>query len=233
MSRCYFGIFHRAAVAAVAGLMVSACGPDNNAETKSADKPAQEGAATFDFYVLALSWSPSYCKTAGPKADNRQCGAQAHFNFIVHGLWPQYERGYPENCSSTQPKSVPEALARRYEDLTPSTGLIRHEWQKHGTCSGLEQKAYFEKLRAARERVTVPPAFDHVDRNRQFSPQAIEDAFVKANKGMPGDGIAVTCDRRYLREVRICLTRDLEFRSCKEVDSDSCGINSVSVPTPG
>ncbi len=233
MTACSFRLFRRVTVAAFAALFLAACGPDNSAETKASDHPKQESAGTFDFYVLALSWSPSYCATAGAKADNTQCGPQTRFAFIVHGLWPQYESGYPENCTTGQPKSVPEALARRYEDLTPSTGLIRHEWQKHGTCSGLDQKAYFEKLRAARERITIPRLFDRMERNRQFSPHAIEEAFVKANRGMPDDGIAVTCDSRYLREVRICMTRDLEFRSCDEVDRDSCRLTSVYVPAPG
>ena len=51
----------------------------------------------FDYYVLALSWSPSFCETATGNARRQQCGARP-FSFVVHGLWPQYERGFPESC---------------------------------------------------------------------------------------------------------------------------------------
>jgi ribonuclease T2 len=219
-------------VAAIAGLFLTACGPDSGAQADKTGAIDRQTANSFDFYVLALSWSPSYCAASGDKADRQQCGPKAKYAFIVHGLWPQYEKGYPENCPTDQPKSLSEALARRYEDLTPSGGLIRHEWQKHGTCSGLAQTAYFEKLRSAREKIAIPREFENPDRERRFSPQAVENAFVKINKGLKPDGIAVTCDRRFLREVRICLTKDLAFRSCAEIDRDRCSLNSVLVPMP-
>jgi ribonuclease T2 len=42
----------------------------------------------FDYYVLALSWSPQYCATATNNADRSQCSVP--HGFVVHGLWPQY-----------------------------------------------------------------------------------------------------------------------------------------------
>jgi ribonuclease T2 len=213
-------------------LLLAACGPDGDAQTHKTDAAGHENVGRFDFYVFALSWSPSYCITARDKVDNQQCGANTHYAFIVHGLWPQFESGYPENCPTDQPKSVAKALAKRFEDLTPSTGLIRHEWQKHGTCSGLTQVKYFEKLRAAREQIVIPAEFKTISRDRKMSPQAVEEAFLKANKVLPRDGIAVTCGPRYLKEVRICLTKELDFRPCAEVDKDMCRLNSVFVPAP-
>lgn len=219
-----------AALVMLAGFVLAACGQGGDAQTS--DSRSQSDSGTFDFYVLALSWSPSYCATAGAKADRQQCGGQAKYSFIVHGLWPQYEKGYPDNCATDQPKSVRETLARRYEDLTPSGSLIRHEWLKHGTCSGLKQRAYFDKLRAARGRIVIPPEFHQMARERKMAPQAIEDAFVKANKGLKREDMAVTCDRRYFREVRICMTKDLDFRRCTEVDADMCRLGSVRIPAP-
>ena len=57
----------------------------------------QNAPGQFDYYVLSLSWSPSFCETATGNARRQQCGARP-FSFVVHGLWPQYERGFPESC---------------------------------------------------------------------------------------------------------------------------------------
>jgi ribonuclease T2 len=34
--------------------------------------------------------------------------------------------------------------------------------------------------------------------------------------------IAVTCNDRRLREVRICFAKDLTFRACPEIDERAC-----------
>ncbi len=57
--------------------------------------PRQNAAGQFDFYVLALSWSPSYCEAAqerAPRQTTDQRCAGRPFSFGVHGLWPQYEQ---------------------------------------------------------------------------------------------------------------------------------------------
>jgi len=183
----------------------------------------------FDFYVLSLSWSPSYCEAEGEAANRQQCGSQRPYAFVVHGLWPQFERGYPENCTTGDTK-VSNATLRTLYDIMPSAGLIRYQWRKHGSCSGLSQADYFSVLRAAREKVEVPADFDRPETYRTSSPDDIEAAFLKANDQLPPDGLAVTCDKRYLREVRICLAKDLSFRSCPEVDRRACRQAKVVMP---
>ncbi|EEX90586.1 ribonuclease T2 [Brucella ceti M644/93/1] len=95
----------------------------------------------FDFYVLSLSWSPSYCASQGPRANQQQCGVRRPFGFVVHGLWPQNERGYPANCQVDNMRSrgsyVPRRIISSLSDIIPSAGLIAHQWRKHGSCSGL------------------------------------------------------------------------------------------------
>ncbi len=187
-------------------------------------------AGVFDFYVLSLSWSPSWCAANSDRRDTRQCDPQNDFGFIVHGLWPQYERGYPDHCPTRYSDRVPDRLGRRYLDITPSMGLIGHEWRKHGTCSGLDQAGYLETVREAYELVRIPPALQKLPSGRSASPEAIERAFIAANPSLAKDAIAVTCTNGRIDEVRICFSKDLKFRACREVDRQSCRLKSVNIP---
>lgn len=184
----------------------------------------------FDFYVLSLSWSPSYCAAEGEDANRQQCDSGRPYAFVVHGLWPQFEQGYPENCRTGQPLDVPRERMRSLYDIMPSAGLIRQQWRKHGICAGLSQSDYFDAVRAARVRIDVPAEFRKLDAYRTVDPDMVEQAFLEANPSMESAGIAVTCDRRYLREVRICMTKGLEFRPCPEVDRKSCRAAKVVMP---
>lgn len=183
----------------------------------------------FDFYVLSLSWSPSYCEAEGDNANRQQCASGRPYAFVVHGLWPQFERGFPEDCGAGG-SDVDNDTARSLYDLIPSAGLIRYEWRKHGACSGLSQADYFKVLRFARERVVVPQEFRRLEDYRTLSPGEAEQSFLKANPGLDASDISVSCDRRYLREVRICMTRDLDFRSCPEIDRRACRAAKVVMP---
>lgn len=184
-------------------------------------------AGDFDFYVLSLSWSPSWCAT-GDRPDPAQCGRP--FGFIVHGLWPEYEQGYPDYCPSNMPRQVRRDTVDAIADIMPGAGLVNHEWQKHGVCSGLTQDGYFATLRRAFERIAMPAMFVRPKSDAAVSPRDIERAFVAANPRLVETGIAVTCDRGLLDEVRICLTKALDFRRCVEVDRRSCRAATVTVP---
>jgi ribonuclease T2 len=196
-------------------------------QAKDADKDAD-----FDFYVLALSWSPSFCATPQGRDNPGQCGSNKRYDFIVHGLWPQYERGYPQQCSTQYSLRTPRELENDFLDIMPSRGLIRHQWRKHGTCSGLSQGDYFDKTRRAFETVTIPAIYRQSDRPRITSAQEVENAFSRANPTLDSSEMAVRCDRRRVREVRICLTKDLEPRACKQVDSGGCRASGLSMPAP-
>lgn len=217
--------------AVVAGAFVSACEPSTQqgkgAATRTA--PSVPVGSGFDFYVLALSWSPSYCEAEGEDANQQQCQAKRPYAFVVHGLWPQFERGYPQDCPTDQPK-VPNDIARTLYDLMPSAGLIRHEWRTHGACSGLSQEDYFDVVRAAREKIQIPPQYRRLDDYLSVAPNEAESAFLKANPGMSDGGVAVTCDKRYLRDVRICLTKELQFRHCPEIDRRECRLGKAVMP---
>ncbi|MFC5989818.1 ribonuclease T2 family protein [Limoniibacter endophyticus] len=186
-------------------------------------------ATDFDFYVLSLSWSPSYCAAEGASANRDQCGTNRPYAFVVHGLWPQNERGYPSDCNVQNP-DVPRAISGTMLDIMPSRGLIRHQWRKHGSCSGLSQRDYFATTRRAYQRIRIPDHLRQLSDYKTVSPREVEQAFVEANPGLRSDAVAVDCDRRYMREVRICLTKDLQFRSCREVDARACRTSNLVMP---
>lgn len=184
----------------------------------------------FDFYVLSLSWSPTFCQANGSARNREQCGPGKRFGLIVHGLWPQHERGYPESCPTDQPQQVPVGIGRRMMDIMPGMGLIGHQWRKHGTCSGLAMADYFSVVRQAFETVRIPEALRRPGPQPRTSPQALEDALIKSNPGLSRSAVAVTCDNQRLDEVRICFSKALDFRACPEVDANACRRSELTIP---
>jgi ribonuclease T2 len=174
----------------------------------------------FDYYVLSLSWSPSFCETAHGGSARQQCGARP-YSFVVHGLWPQFERGFPESCQVPAPR-LDHRIMSGMLDLMPAPGLVYHEWDAHGTCSGLDQRDYFDLVRKARAAVTIPPQFTNPQTTLEVTGDQVIDAFVKANKGLSPAGVTIDCDRSRLREVRVCLSKDLKFRDCGASRARGC-----------
>lgn len=175
----------------------------------------------FDYFVLSLSWSPTWCAGKSGRDDVEQCGGLRRYGFVVHGLWPQYaEGGYPRSCAAPSP--LPPALIGDMLPLMPSRKLIEHEWAKHGTCATTDPAAYFGVTRAARERVRIPVPLAEPNRPRTLPVAEIERLFAEANPGLSGDAIAVICRGRQLAEVRVCLDRELEFRDCGRDVRDRC-----------
>ena len=187
----------------------------------SAQDRRQNAPGEFDFYVLSLSWSPSFCEAASERGNNSrgtqaQCGGRP-YSFVVHGLWPQYERGFPEYCQRPSPRLARNIMTSML-DLMPAPGLIYNEWDKHGTCSGLGERGYFEAIRKARATVKIPEEFLQLSEPKTIAPDELETAFIKANPGLSNSAISVTCASNRLSEVRICLSKDLQFRACEEID---------------
>ncbi len=182
----------------------------------------------FDYYLLSLSWSPSFCETAAGARSQDQCGPRP-YSFVVHGLWPQYERGFPEDCQIPSPR-LDHRIVEEMLDLMPARRLVYHEWDAHGTCSGLGQRAYFDAVRKARAGVKIPPQFDKPQQALTISPGQVVDAFTKANPGLTAAAIMIDCDRTRLREVRICLTRELAFRACGAERARACRSDRLVMP---
>jgi ribonuclease T2 len=177
----------------------------------------------FDFYVLSLSWAPSFCALEGDRAAARrqqECRTRP-YGFVVHGLWPQYDRGFPEACQVPPPR-LSRAIVKAMLDLMPAPRLVYNEWDRHGTCSGLSARDYFATVRKARAAVTIPQEFQDLHHALVASPGAVKDAFISANPGLQRGAIAVGCQGRRLADVRLCLSKDLKFRACPDVVAHSC-----------
>jgi ribonuclease T2 len=210
--------------------------------TAQAQDRRQNTPGEFDFYVLSLSWSPSFCEASAERASrresngqsgsgrapNQQCGERP-YAFVVHGFWPQYERGYPEYCQVPAPR-LDRGIVSTMLDLMPAPRLIFHEWDRHGTCSGLSARAYFDNVRKARALVKIPDEYLELKEPLTVTPDEVEDAFVKANPGLTRGAMAVGCDNRRLREVRICMSKDMQFRDCGEVDRRACRRERLVMP---
>jgi len=195
----------------------------------SAQDTRQNEPGKFDFYVLALSWSPSFCEAAGDRAQGQpQCGARP-YAFVVHGLWPQYEKGFPEYCQVPAPRLDRNIVASML-DVMPAPRLIFHEWDRHGTCSGLPPRAYFDTVRKARAVVKIPSEYIDLKAPLTVSPAEVEQAFVGANPGLPASAIAVGCDKERLREIRICMSKELGFRDCGGAEQRSCKREKIVMP---
>jgi ribonuclease T2 len=160
----------------------------------------------------------------------RQCGLDRSYSFVVHGLWPQYERGYPQDCASTMPRRVPPALANAQLDLMPSPKLVQHEWEDHGRCSGLDQGKYFAALRQMRGKIAIPRAYARLDKPLRVTASQVRASFVQANPGLSPEGLAIICDKSRLREVRVCFNKGGGLRKCSVSVRDQCSAGPVTMP---
>ncbi len=202
------------------------------AQQKSQGEPGK-----FDFYVLSLSWSPSYCDSVQERAAERRsearpdqhCDGGRPYAFVVHGLWPQYERGFPSWCQVPAPR-IPRSLVDSMLDLMPSPRLVFHEWDRHGTCSGLSAQNFFAAVRQARGAINIPAVYASLDQPITVMPGEVAENFLQANPQLSRDEIAVACDRKRLTEVRICMSKEFAFRKCPDVVEKTCKLDKLVMP---
>jgi ribonuclease T2 len=118
-------------------------------------------------------------------------------------------------------------MTREMADVMGTSGLAWHQWNKHGSCTGLSARTYYALSRDAYAKVVRPPLFRKLDRTVKLPAAVVEEAFLKANPTFEADGVTVTCRAGHIQEVRICLSRDLTpvpcgqdvVRDCKMKDA--------------
>lgn len=185
-----------------------------------------ERAGEFDYWVLALSWSPTWCALEGDARGSPQCDPSEDFGWVMHGLWPQYHRGWPSFCPTAQtPPS--RSMTAGMADIMGTSGLAWYQWNKHGVCSGLTASAYFETARRAYEAVNRPEVFRKLDKPVKLPARLVEEAFLKANPGWEPDMLTITCKAGRIQEARLCLSKDLEPVPCGRDVIRDCSLSDA------
>lgn len=196
-----------------------------------AQNRAASVAGSFDYYVLALSWTPSWCAAEGDARGDARCAQGGARGWLVHGLWPQFDNGgWPEYCTTPAP-APNRAQTAAMTDIMGASGLAWHQWNKHGRCSGLRADAYFDTTRRALASVVVPELFGRITRDLQVAPDVIKAAFEEENPQLSADMLTVTCRDGQVQEVRLCLTPSLTPRHCDaQLLARACRAPGVTLP---
>ncbi|AHM03094.1 Ribonuclease T2 family protein [Roseibacterium elongatum DSM 19469] len=183
-------------------------------------------AGEFDYYVLSLSWTPSWCAIEGDDRGSPQCDAGQGYGFTLHGLWPQYDNGWPSYCPTVEPMPT-RRMTGEMVDIMGSSGLAWHQWRKHGVCTGLDAADYYALSRFAYDSVTRPDLLRRLDREVRLPATVIEEAFLEVNPDLSADMLTVTCRAGRVQEVRLCLTRDMQPRVCGEDVIRDCTLDQA------
>lgn len=220
-----------------ASTLRTAASPESAAQVEQTDGPEQGPAhpggnvpGQFDYYVLSLSWSPQYCASRGKQArpDDPQCGTGAAFGFVLHGLWPQYAtRGFPESCS-LGPNPTPDTVTRMLR-IMPSQRLIEHEWQKHGTCSGMTPDRYFAAAESLFTTLRIPTRYRSPAQPVTTTVAELRQEITAENPTVSGENLAIYCRGNLLREVRLCFAKDLKPQACSAGVHDGCPPGAITV----
>ena len=192
-------------------------------------KATSRGPATFDYYLLSLSWAPNYCGKH-PADHSSECRAGNHTAFVLHGLWPSSNRDpmKPMNCGMASP--VAAAIVRHMSEYFPSKSLIQHEWQKHGTCSGLMASQYFARVEQAYKSVQVPQRYRSLDHAQSIGVHDIERDFAQSNNA-PAGAFRVSCHAGELVGVEVCMDKNLQYQACPRTARE-CRSDQVTLAAP-
>lgn len=186
------------------------------------------GASLNGDFTLAVSWQPAFCETL-PKLPECRAQKEGRFDathFTLHGLWPNPRSNVYCGVSKADQRLDKD---RRWKDLpalalsksTRSTltevmpgvvsNLHRHEWIKHGTCSGVSAQAYYDASLALMEVLNTSNvqilAADNI--GQQLTARDIRAAFDQAFGAGSGEHVEVDClddgRRQLIGELRIGL----------------------------
>ncbi|WP_254449475.1 ribonuclease, partial [Anabaena sp. UHCC 0253] len=181
-------------ILAISSFLITSLTISNSAIAQNRGTPGK-----FDLYVLALSWSPDYCVKNGQR-DQQQCNSGKKLGFVLHGLWPQYQKGYPANCST---EKLSPTIKQQFPGLYPNDKLYNHQWQKHGTCAGTTPQGYLVLSKKLKTSVAIPTAYNRPAKPFRTTIQGLKSTFISANSELTVNGIAPYCSDsgRFLQEV--------------------------------
>ncbi len=167
-------------------------------------------------YVLAVSWSPEYCR--GDTASMQCSGRQGRFGFVLHGLWPEARKGPPPQWCSVTPRPSPQTV-RAQLCMTPVPHLIEHEWAKHGSCMSKTPERYFAVAGVLWRGLSWPDA-DRLSRREDLTAGDLRRAIASRNPGWRPEHIGLLVNERgWLRELRMCYRRDFMPTRCSRFNA--------------
>jgi ribonuclease T2 len=211
-------------------LALAGCHPAPGAPSPATATTASKShASDFGFYLLAMSWTPSFCCTEPGK---EQCanlaGSFAATHLTLHGLWPNFTdeqsrgkpRAWPQFCGAydhcekaedatcAPGTAVPAGLARLAPGyVTDGGALATHEWSKHGSCTALDASGYFAAELAAITSIPgdATPATLGAAAGKDLARDELQRAF-----GIPPESVVLGCDAQCrLTQVGFCIAKDV------------------------
>ena len=109
----------------------------------------------------------------------------------------------------------------------PDPSLVAHEWQKHGTCSGLGADGYFALMRRVRKSIAIPNALLNLKETQMMGPSEIKAQFVAANPSVKTEDMVIGCANNNLVEVKFCVAKDGSPTACGTIRD--CSANRIKV----
>ncbi|WP_337267010.1 ribonuclease T2 family protein [Oryzifoliimicrobium ureilyticus] len=178
-------------------------------------------------FILAASWQPAFCQGNQKKAECRSQTSDRPdtVNFSLHGLWPmrqQYcgvtsadqaadKKGDWSALPSVQLSDETKASLSKVMPGTQS-GLERHEWTKHGSCTGISADQYFTtsaRLIGELNKSEVQALFA-ANIGKTLTADQIKTAFDKSFGEGASNRVKMSCrkvgDRRLISELTIGLS---------------------------
>jgi len=208
--------FANAVVAAAATLtLVLTCVTADARNSHKGSTTASGTPGVFDFYVLSLSWSPEHCADV-PSDTSAQCSQGSGLGFVLHGLWPQYQTGWPHNCTNDP---LPGDAGDQFPDVFPSPGLMQHEWSTHGTCSGLSATDYIALAKSIKDGINIPSTYQQPTSVLMSTQDSLIVAFANANPNLAAGSILAVCGGKqhaWLQEVHICFDKTGNSIACSD-----------------
>jgi len=170
-------------------------------------------AADFQFYVFASEWRGSVCSY-------NKCNLNSASSFWnIHGLWPSdgsrglsfcNDEKFNPNALSNLKSSLSQYWSSLYSD---ENSFHSHEWQKHGTCSGMSQQDYFGTTLQLALHLDVYGALASagITPGQKVSCQSVANALT--NKYQV-NSFTISNQNGYLSQIELCLSKDLRVTEC-------------------
>ena len=177
------------------------------------DAPARMMAVTG--YTLAVSWSPEFCRTRKDQRRHaRQCSGRAgQFGVVLHGLWPDGARGWPQWCPTKARPTARQVAGQMCR--SPSARLVARQWAKHGSCMTRRPQTYLRVSNILFDGLEWPD-LDRLSRKRDLTADDLREWFVMANDGWRKDAVGVRLNARgWLTELRLCYDRRFMPTRCE------------------